>query len=206
MKAIVMVAGRSEIYAICVYSLVGRKQKNDTDTIEMELIDFKNTSLKSRLIFKKKFDMILNISSFAMLLGFIGFVMILKQNVIDSIIAWSIVILFSIGLSILKWKFTMRILKINTGKSQKDNLIIMKQFLDSKGFKYQHKSKDFIQTNSKNGLLWFRMESNFIIQDNEIFVNINYFDSKVNWPSFFRIKKYKNELIEITNASAQHTI
>jgi peptide methionine sulfoxide reductase MsrB len=74
--------------------------------------------------------------------------------------------------------------------------------VDSKGFKYQHKSKDYIQTISKNGLLWFRMESNFIIQDKKIFVNINYFDSKVNWPSFFRIKKYINELIEKTNASA----
>ena len=174
----------------------------------MELIDYRNTILKERLIFKKKFDMILNIASFAMFIGFIGFVislMILKQNVIVWIIAWSIVIIISIILSILKWNFTMRILKISTGKSQNDNLIIVKEFVDNKGFKYRHKSKDYIQTISKNGLLWFRMESNFIIQDNEIFININYFDSKVNWPSFYRIKKYINELTERTNASTQQS-
>jgi hypothetical protein len=173
-------------------------KKNDTDTIEMEQIDFKNTILKSRLIFKKKFDMILNIASFAMLIGFVGFVislMILKQNVIDWIIAWSLVIIISIGLSISKWNFSMRIMKISTDKSQKDNLIIVKNFVDSKGFKYRHKSNDYIQTISNNGILWFRMESNFIIQDNEIFLNVNYFDSKINWPSFFRIKKYCNELM-----------
>lgn len=164
----------------------------------MELIDFKNTIFKSRLIYKKKFDMILNIASFAMLIGFIGFVislMILKQNVIHWIIAWSLVIIISIGLSILKWNFTMRIKKISTNKSQKENLIIVKQFVDSKGFKYQHKSNDYIQTISNNGLLWFRMESNFIMLDNEIFINVNYFDSKINWPSFLRIKKYCNELM-----------
>jgi hypothetical protein len=188
---------------------LGASIKNDSDTIEMEQIDFKKTIIKGRLIYKNKILMILNIISFTFLLGFIGFVcslMILKQNSIDWIITWSLVSIISIGLSILKWNFTMRIKKISTNKSQKDNLIIVKQFVDSKGFKYQHKSNDFIQNISNNGLLWFRMESNFIIQDNEIFVNINYFDSKVNWPSFFRIKKYKNELIEITNASAQHTI
>lgn len=148
--------------------------------------------------------MILNIASFAMLLGFVGFVislMILKQNVINWIIAWSLVIIISIGLSILKWHFTMRILKIRTDKSLKDNLIIVKNFVDSKGFKYRQKSNDYIQTISNNGILWFRMESNFIIRDNEIFINVNYFDSKVNWPSFFRIKKYYNELIIESNTN-----
>jgi len=188
---------------------LGASIKNDSDTIEMEQIDFKKTILRGRLIYKNKILMILNIISFAILLGFIGFVislMLLKQNVLDWIIVWSLVSIISIGLSILKWNFTMRIMKISTDKSQKDNLIIVKNFVDSKGFKYQYKSNDYIQTFSNNGLLWFRMESNFIIQDNEIFININYFDSKVNWPSFFRIKKYVNELTERTNASAQQKL
>lgn len=100
------------------HGMLGASIKNDSDTIEMEQIDFKKTILKGRLIYKNKFLMILNIISFAMLLGFIGFVcslMILKQNFIDWIIVWSLVIIMiSIGLSILKWNFTMRIMKIST--------------------------------------------------------------------------------------------
>jgi hypothetical protein len=172
--------------------------------METELIDYNKTILKGRLIFKKKFDMILNIASFAMLLGFIGFVfslMILKQNVIDWIVVWSLVIIISIGLSILKWNCTMRIMKINTGKSQSDNLMIVKKFVNKKGFKYQYKNKDYIQTISNHGLLWFRMELNLLIRENEIFINVNYFDSKVNWPSFFRIKEYCKELIIESNTN-----
>ena len=67
--------------------------------------------------------------------------MILKQNVIDWIIVWSLVAIISIGLSILKWNYTMRIMKINTGKSQSDNLMIVKKFVIKRDLNINTKTK-----------------------------------------------------------------
>jgi hypothetical protein len=171
----------------------------------MEQIDFKKSLLKGRLIYKNKILMILNITSFTLLIAFVElvlFLIVLKQNVFENIFVLSTIIITSFGLSVLKWSYSMRIMNIHTGKSQKDNQQIIKRFVNKKGFTFQYNNKDYIQTIKNNGLLWLRMELNFIIQENEIFININYFDSKVNWPSFFRIKKYIGELIQEANASA----
>jgi len=175
----------------------------------MEQFDFKMTLLKNRLIYKNKILMILNITSFSLLIAFVELVLsliILKQIDLENIFVWLTIIITSLVLSILKWNYTMRILNIHTDKSQKENQQIIKKFISKKGFKYQYNNNDYIQTISNSGLLWFKMELNFIIRENEIFINVNYFDSKVSWPSFFRTKKYMTELLKETNASAQQTL
>ena len=143
--------------------------------------------------------MILNIISFAFLLGFIGYItslLFFGQNVNEWIIFWSIVFVMSLGLSIMKWNYTMRIIRIKTIKSKSENRQIIERFVDENGFQYRFHNNDFIQTVTKSGFLWLRMELNFIIRENEIFINVNYYDAHANWPSFFKVKRFKNEIIK----------
>ena len=172
----------------------------------MEQIDLNNTLQKGRLIFKKKFGMVLNIFSFSSLIAFIELVcslIVTKQNIFENVIAWLIIIPSSILISILKWKFTMRIIRLKTDKSKSENRQIIEQFINKKGFQYKYHNNDFIQTVSKSGILWLRMDLTFLIRNNEIFINLNYYDAHANWPSVFRLTKY---IDEIKNASAQHAV
>lgn len=177
----------------------------------MEHIDLKNTLLKGRLIYIKKVLTILEISSFASIFVFIGFVIslrILDDNKTEWIIVWILVILISTGLSILKWSYTMRIKKICTNKTKKENRQIIERFIKNNGFTYEYHNDNFIQSFRRYGLLWFRMNLCFIIRDKEIYLNVNYNDSKISLPSFFRIKRYINELIELTKTEdrSQYTL
>jgi len=172
----------------------------------MEQIDLNNTLQKGRLIFKKKFGMVLNIFSFSSLIAFIELVcslIVTKQNIFENVIAWLIIIPSSILISILKWKFTMRIIRLKTDKSKSENRQIIEQFINKKGFQYKYHNNDFIQTVSKSGIIWLRMDLTFLIRNNEIFINLNYYDAHANWPSVFRLTKY---IDEIKNASAQHAV
>jgi len=84
--------------------------------------------------------------------------------------------------------------------------MIIERFVNDKGFQYRDHNNDFIQTISKYGFLWMKMELNFIIREKFIYLNVNYSDSRANWPSFFRIKRYINELIKEINASTPYKV
>ena len=175
----------------------------------MEQIDSNKTLIKGRLIYKKKHLTILDISSFAAILGFIGFAFsltFLHKNRIEWIIVWAMVVLLSAGLSILKWNYTMRIKKISTNKTKKENRQLIENYIDNKGFIYRFRNDNHIQCYRRYGILWFKMDLNFIIRDKEIYLNVNYWDSKITLPSFWRINRYIRDLNELKNASAQHII
>jgi hypothetical protein len=90
----------------------------------------------------------------------------------------------------------MRIKKICTNKTKKENRQIIERFIDKKGFEYNCKNDNYIQSTQRYGFLWFRMDLNFIIGEKEIYLNVNYFDSKISLPSFFRPYRYLKELNE----------
>ncbi|WP_075591261.1 hypothetical protein [Labilibacter marinus] len=172
----------------------------------MEQVDLNKSLLKSRLIYKNKNFTILDISSFAILLVIIGFVFSLKlfeNNLIKFIITLTLVALLSSVLSVLKWNYTMRLEKISTAKTKKENRQIIEKFIEIKGFEYRYHNDNHIQSFRRNRTNWFGMELNFIIKNNEIYFNTYYWDSKFTLPSFRRIKKYIKEINELKNASEQ---
>lgn len=148
--------------------------------------------------------MILNILSFSLLISFIGFVLSLfisQTASYERIGVLLAIFILSIALSTMKWNRCMQIKKIFTGKSKTDNRAIIERFIQDKGFIYRHHNADYIQVISKNVFLWLTMEFNFIIRESEIYININYFDARANWPSVFRVKRYINEIKTNINAS-----
>jgi len=185
---------------------LGASRKNEIVKFIMDKIDFNKTISSGRLNYKKKLLMILDVFSFALLITFIVYILsltILKQNLFERTYVLLFVAMTSIGLSMLKWNYSMRIVPLRTEKSKKENRQIIEKFIDSKVLTYRFHNNDFIQTISNDGFLWMKMELNFIIQEKIIYVNINYSDARTIWPSFLRIKNYRNEIIKELNASTQ---
>ena len=86
-------------------------------------------------------------------------------------------------------------MKIYTGLSKKDNGLLIDRFIQKNNFEYNFYRKDYFQVKSKCVILWLRMELNFINRENEIYLNINYFDAHANWPAIKRAERYLKEII-----------
>ena len=171
----------------------------------MDHIDIRKTILKGRLMSNEKVSLFmktLEILSFSLLFSFVGYVLSLTveyQNTYEKYITFSLIFFISIIISVLKWNYSMRITKIVTGKSKKENRKIIDNLLEKTKFSLKYENAEFIQATSKNVILWLTMEINFIFKNEEIYININFSDSKATWPSFFRTKKYINEILTISN-------
>jgi len=156
----------------------------------MDQIDLNNTLIKGRLIYKKKFLTILEISSFAAVLGCIGYIFSLMfslNNGVERPLVWPLIVLMSYGLSVLKWNYTMRVKKIRTNQAKKENRRLIESYIDGKGFECRFRNDNHIQCFGDRGMPGIRMELNFIIRDKEIHLNACYWGAKLTMPSIWRI-------------------
>lgn len=163
----------------------------------MDQIDLNNTLIKGRLIYKKKFLTILEISSFAIVLGCIGYIfplMFSLNNGVEQALVWLLIILMSYGLSVLKWNYTMRVKKTRTNQTKKENRRLIESYIDGKGFEYGIRNDNHVQSYSNREMLGIRMELNFIIRDKEIHLNACYWGTKFTMPSILRIDEIIRDL------------
>ena len=98
---------------------------------------------------------------------------------------FAFIVLMSFLLSTYKWRRAMRLNKIVTGKTKSDNIKLINKTIDKNEYHFSYNSVDYIQAlGSLN-----RITVNFIISDNEIFLNVNNYFFRTLWPSLKHTKK-----------------
>jgi hypothetical protein len=172
-----------------------------TFKIIMGKIDITKSLIKNRLVFKNKIFMILDIISFSSLIAFFGLITTLRFYPNNPwVVFCTIVIPFSALLSFVKWNRAMTLRNIITNKSKIDNKILINKIIQLEGYKTIANNSNIIIAFKRSSFLWFRIGLNIINQNNKIFINTNYWDARITWPSIYKTNKLITT-IEKINAS-----
>jgi hypothetical protein len=100
------------------------------------------------------------------------------------------IVCISFLLSTYKWYRAMRLDKIYTGKDKGDNKKLIKEVIHNRGYNLSINNIDLIQAHD-----WLnRLELNFIIENNEIFLNVNYQFFRSTWPCSKKTKELISEI------------